>query len=663
MRNRIISAVLAAVFAQSLFFGLILLSLKGFTQLSGQPYEAMQVRLKDKNDIVSNTLNHIYLEGMGLKRQLKNTDDMQEIHSMIIDMLNKADCLSGIAYMNMSENDGIYYIDEEPQEYSVNVSDISCVVGTSQSDMKVRMSNLWKKKFVSESYEQARELAERKDRVEGWYYDTDTGTFYYIFYVESSAGDGLMFLEVKELSLQKLFEESGELMGGMQFGLANEKGEFYSGKQKLPAVSVIEAKENDTEKISWVYDYEDYIGYRQQVRVYGNFSGEQSLYIHVLGKRSDLQAPVREMIIKTIISYVFSLAVCLLACWGSTLAVLKPLKEMLENIKNLRGRVFQCGEGGQAVEIKSIYQALNDMTKRLEESHSRYNFAMEEVEENLGSFLYHNDTMMTDISHSVEEILQIPKEYITKDGEMSVLNWEKIVERLTPFEELKAYTFQDEEGNIRCVSFKQKEEENTVFGVVLDKTVEYQKISQLRFASEHDFLTKLSNASYLKRQGAKLLKKHSGKVNAMMFCDLDNLKYVNDHYGHSMGDAYIEAMADKLKWCADMVRREMPKSDVIAARISGDEFAMLFTGFDSEEQIQDILLRMYHRRCVISLSENEAYPVKVSIGLVYEGNGRRAVDQLLKCADKAMYTIKSRKKNGIALYVDDSHSQEITVQE
>lgn len=661
LRNRIITAVLAAVLAQSLFFGLVLLSLQGFTVLSRQPYETMQLRLKDKNDVVSNTLNHIYLEGMGLKRQLKKTADMADLHSMMVDVLNKADCLSAVAYMSTEANEGIYYMDEEPQEYSVDASDISCAVGTSQSDVKIRMSNLWRKKFLDESYETACRMAEEKDRMEGWYYDSAANAFYYVLYAENGDRTGLIFLEVLEASLQRLFEESSEQTGGMQFSLADENGEFYSGKQKLPSVSVLEKEANGAEKIFWMYGWEEYIGYRQPIKVYGSFSGEQKLYIQVLGRKSEIQAPVQEMMAKIVIAYAFSLAVCLLACWGSTYVILKPLREMLENIKKLRGRVIQCSDGAQAVEIRSIYNALNDVTKRLEESHSRYNFAMEEVEQNLGSFLYHNDTMMTDISRSVEEILQIPKEYITKDRKMSVLNWEKIVERLTVFEELNAYTFSGADETVHCVAFKQKEEENGVFGVVMDKTVEYHKISQLRFASEHDFLTKLNNASYMREQGDKLLSRHQEKINAMMFCDLDNLKYVNDHYGHSMGDTYIVAMADKLKWCTDKLQREMPEKDVIAARISGDEFAVLFAGFDSREQIQDIVAMLYRKKCFIRLSEKEEFPVRVSIGFAYADKEHTSVEQLLKCADKAMYAVKSSDKNGVALYVDDSHAEKLTL--
>lgn len=193
----------------------------------------------------------------------------------------------------------------------------------------------------------------------------------------------------------------------------------------------------------------------------------------------------------------------------------------------------------------------------------------------------------------------------------------------------------------------------------MDKTAEYQKISQLRFVSEHDFLTKLHNASYLREQGSNLLEKHRGRVNAMLFCDLDNLKYVNDNYGHSMGDAYIVAMADRMRGCAEELKKQKPQADIIAARVSGDEFAMLFTGFETREEVRDAVIALYQRKCIICLSEEREYSVRVSGGFAYADESNDTVEKLLKCADMAMYSIKSKSKNGIALYLDEEHIKEI----
>ena len=60
-------------------------------------------------------------------------------------------------------------------------------------------------------------------------------------------------------------------------------------------------------------------------------------------------------------------------------------------------------------------------------------------------------------------------------------------------------------------------------------------------------------------------------VNALVFCDLDNLKYINDNFGHEMGDRYLKAMADML---ADMAAQEQ----CVAVRLSGDEFVLFFYG-------------------------------------------------------------------------------------
>ena len=57
----------------------------------------------------------------------------------------------------------------------------------------------------------------------------------------------------------------------------------------------------------------------------------------------------------------------------------------------------------------------------------------------------------------------------------------------------------------------------------------------------------------MKKEGQKILDDNRNMVNALVFCDLDNLKYINDNFGHEMGDRYLKAMADML---ADMAARE-----------------------------------------------------------------------------------------------------------
>ena len=61
----------------------------------------------------------------------------------------------------------------------------------------------------------------------------------------------------------------------------------------------------------------------------------------------------------------------------------------------------------------------------------------------------------------------------------------------------------------------------------------------------------------------------------------------------------------------------------------------------------------------LQCSDKEEYSVRVSMGIAYESETISTIDQLLKCADEAMYSIKSRSKNGIAVYEKEGKMQEV----
>lgn len=442
LRNRIIRAVLVAVLAQSILFGAFLILSGGFSALSRLPYQTMRVRLQDKNSAVSNTMHQIYLEGIGLKRQIGRNATEKEIHTMLVDVLNKVNYLSGIAYVSLDDNTGVAYIDSEPQEYSVNASDMNCLVGISLADTVVGMSNKWQKEFDG-AYAHVKEIASEKESGDCWFYDREEGAFYYKAYTD----DHMILMQMKENYLADLLE-AGSTDTEMQFRLADDGGAFYTQTDRMEPLTMSGQTMEGMELIGWTSGGEEYVGYREMVGLYGKFGGEKALYVTVLCKKSLVQAPVRMMLIRIIIAYAISIGICFIACWSSTGIILKPLKQMLEDIQGQKERIVRF-KSSPAVEIQSIYNALHDMTKRLEESYSRYNMTMEEVGQNLGSFLYHYDTKMTDVTRSVEEILCIPKGELTPEHELTQEAWDRIHAKMTPFPELNAFLFYDAENKRR----------------------------------------------------------------------------------------------------------------------------------------------------------------------------------------------------------------------
>ncbi|MBO5093982.1 MAG: hypothetical protein J6C33_06455 [Lachnospiraceae bacterium] len=355
LRNKIIRAVLIAVLAQSILFGAILILSGGFSALTRLPYQTMRVRLKDKNNAVSNTMHQIYLEGIGLKRQIGRNATEKEIHAMLIDVLNKVNYLSGIAYVSMDDNTGVAYIDSEPQEYSVNASDINCLVGTSLADNVVGMSNKWQKGFDG-TYGHIKEIASRKESGDCWFYDRSDSSFYYKAYTD----DHMILMQMKENYLADLLE-AGTIDTEMEFWLADDGGTFYTQADGMEPMTMSGQSLADMELIGWTSGGEEYVGYREMVGLYGKFEAEKALYIAVLCKKSLVQAPARMMLWKICVAYAISIVICFIACWSSTGIILKPLKQMLEDIQGQKGRIVRF-KSSPAAEIQSIYNALHDMT-------------------------------------------------------------------------------------------------------------------------------------------------------------------------------------------------------------------------------------------------------------------------------------------------------------
>ncbi|MGH6943259.1 MAG: putative bifunctional diguanylate cyclase/phosphodiesterase, partial [Geminicoccaceae bacterium] len=133
-----------------------------------------------------------------------------------------------------------------------------------------------------------------------------------------------------------------------------------------------------------------------------------------------------------------------------------------------------------------------------------------------------------------------------------------------------------------------------------------------------------------------------GEMLAVLFLDLDRFKLINDTLGHGTGDALLVALSRRL-------RASVREEDTVA-RMGGDEFIFILRGLRSAEDAvkpaQKILERI---RPPFHVQGHELH-VTASIGIgLYPGDGA-APDQLLKCADMALYRAKERGRNRLQLY-------------
>lgn len=161
--------------------------------------------------------------------------------------------------------------------------------------------------------------------------------------------------------------------------------------------------------------------------------------------------------------------------------------------------------------------------------------------------------------------------------------------------------------------------------------------SDLARELQHDTLTQLaSRAAFLRRLDAALQRRaETGGALALFFIDVDDFKAVNDRHGHAVGDALLTAFATRL---AGKVR-----AGDLAARLSGDEFAVLLDGLSAAqaEPVAQALVQCLSRPYGLG---NEGLEVSASIGVAAFPEDGQSAAQLLQAADAAMYVAKAGGK-------------------
>lgn len=156
---------------------------------------------------------------------------------------------------------------------------------------------------------------------------------------------------------------------------------------------------------------------------------------------------------------------------------------------------------------------------------------------------------------------------------------------------------------------------------------------QLTVLSITDQLTGLLNRRGFHEVGGKLraIARRNKAQLILVMVDINEFKGINDKFGHSVGDLYLQDMATVLQ-------HSVREADVVA-RWGGDEFVVLVV--DKNEKSPDILVRRIRENLVAHHKENERdYPLSISVGVATGDPDKDNFDKLLKAADQSMYQEK-----------------------
>ena len=164
----------------------------------------------------------------------------------------------------------------------------------------------------------------------------------------------------------------------------------------------------------------------------------------------------------------------------------------------------------------------------------------------------------------------------------------------------------------------------------------------------HDSLTDLPNrAMLLDRTGqalARLARRPNDGLMAMLFCDLDGFKAVNDTHGHAAGDELLVEVARRLS-------QVMRPTDTVA-RLGGDEFVVLCENLPTTAEATRVAVRVEQAISRPVPWRGQPLTVTASVGIAY-GSATVSAEELVRNADTAMYQAKTLGKNRHEVFDED----------
>lgn len=158
-----------------------------------------------------------------------------------------------------------------------------------------------------------------------------------------------------------------------------------------------------------------------------------------------------------------------------------------------------------------------------------------------------------------------------------------------------------------------------------------ESLEQVEYLAFHDELTELYNRRYFEKEKKRLNTERQLPI-SIIIGDIDNLKDINDTYGHQKGDEYISKAA--------AIFAEVTREEDIVARIGGDEFAILLSKTDNDTA-QEICKRYYKNLKEYNINTQLPKDLSVSLGYATKEKNKESLADVFEAADNNMYLNKS----------------------
>jgi len=382
--------------------------------------------------------------------------------------------------------------------------------------------------------------------------------------------------------------------------------------------------------------------------IYSNHAPFDSDKWYLLGisSKSALFAFSRQIQTLLFISIAAAFIIGLLGILYASYRLSKPIRQLSEEVaKAQEDNSLPVLSATGILEIDQFADSISRLGREVVESSTRFLSIMDMASVELAGYEIQKDTdsvYVTDNYFMLLGITDIDIRHLTvKEFLMRQEKLGQLFEHFTMEDGSVVYSVPQADGKIRYLRFEQNEKDGRQIGLLEDVTVSTLERKRIEDERDSDTLTKLYARRGFKRAADSLFLKpeilrHAG----LLMIDLDNLKTTNDRFGHNFGDRYIQT--------AGRCFVENTPDNTLCARMSGDEFVILFYGYDSREEIRGKVKALYKAICEVKfvLPNGDNMGLSASGGVAWYPEDSNELAELMKYADFAMYQVKGSKKGG-----------------
>lgn len=296
-------------------------------------------------------------------------------------------------------------------------------------------------------------------------------------------------------------------------------------------------------------------------------------------------------------------------------------------------------------ELDVLSESIMHANEEMMASASRLTRVIDMFDLAIAAFEIDHARQEVNISGQLIDLFGLKKEEARVVSTMAYAQFNALVaSQLKPDNQVETNVYKVSTQPPRWVRYKTTDSGQTTLGILVDVTAEILEKNQIIKERDHDPLTQLLNRKGFQWTFDKWYPHiRTDKTSAIIMLDLDNLKTINDTYGHHAGDIYIKEAVNLFH----SLEEGLPSDQCILGRRSGDEFVIALLDLEDQATILTALDALFHRLAVtpIFLPDRVEKRVSVSGGLMWiDKRQQMTYDELLHYADEALYYAKQHHK-------------------